>query len=1707
MNIFDEDNNEKYSFLKERLTNEDLYCVKTEEIKYADEQDITGTTINYLMIPIYPIAMSKEEGTWITNIMIHIHNNSNNTDEWCYISVGGEFVNEYEELVVNGRNMGISLPKDILKAIYSESIYNDEYNEALFNIKMKEYMLNYMGIKGELGNFDSAIKALKWFGYGDRISISKLLRTDNEFKQQYILDYFDISYDILESFKTFTATAFISLMIYINKETGYQYPFTFCDNTGAWDDLSLASIEDNMSNKSFFYGENRPKMISLLDQYQKIKIGNHDMPIENDDEKYWYWKPYFDFSFNELGIKLVCLSYYYKKYFLPIHLNIHHTSLGYRVFANNIKLTNTLHIIENQPSIILNDKNEVKFRGDGIHYFTKQIHYIDEYFNEFELGTINISNDNREWYYLNDTCVNIPIEFISNKFNKGYFNCVLLLQKSSNNEVLYESHFNFYQNEQKTYKNFIIYPKKLNIISTENNIETKYFEYWINNDFGIKLLVNNKWYEYDFKLKIHNPTIDFGTLKYRYYFNDHNYLFSKIMDNNDSAIHNIIFCDANNIDNIDNQLIDENYSTLFKQGFLYVTYIENLPNGYECYLLDNSYVEETDNDNNSIKLSWILNWDKEDNENICYIYESFEKYNVLDCNNATIHVGQITSINIDEPALLICPSSWGRPLFIKNDLKLINNYIYDTFNIGYNDNTWIQSFNINEAEYIYQFFKQNYNLLSPFKQIRYIDNEHNQIMFNSYMHNKQLVDMNEINFDVNLQLILKYHLEHNLLYIDGTLLDGDFYQYIIYTDVLGNNHEVYINNDLVGQDFILDTSYIENNDKLLLCAYDGYTYVLAERTISEEENADYVILNADELTDELFRYENEEAFVEYDNLKEFEFETITENEEPVYVLNEQYNQKKISKQLKIRNNIYDDISNKTLFKTENTEHMFIYEYIEFKYDPVKNIYYIETEDESNKHEYEIYDKLYSNTDKIYSRYSSLINLPNNLKYKNSIHLFGIYENYIEETNVLIFHNNLDIYIDGLHFTHGVTRNVDNDEQLKIYIQGVLDSNIDTRFPDTYGLYWTHPLNDGHKPILPSQVIEIKDRLGFYVQRDAQKYFEPRNNEQQINLWDCPNLYKFDTKEFTYYIEDKEICIGSILYKTLDKFYNNEKLQQNLNEDFSDIDIYIKDIDNEHIYCFDDKELLNINDLSKHYVNKLNYSIEFLNENNDVIEDISLNMIDNVEYNKINVTFYYHQAHIVRNRFYTINDYLNYLKNNNIENNSTITVKDNINYLNIEINNSLYIIELIDFNNKYIYRDEERNHLISNQNPSMYWYNLDNNSLQSLPSYLNEIERYVYNENDSFETIKENLDSYFDNFNGNRYAEDEDIVRYRFKNYLVKDLTGYKGHYKIEFITNIDEYANMHIEIIDKDKNIINYTESDDEFDLIGDELKVTVFISINSDIIQNWQDRTDIYIIPKLIKVNTIEQRLEYDAEQSSSRKFNENNVQVPNLINVKYLNKEFEYGDNNNEFIYNLYNDFFKLKFNVYDSYFDNKELKNILLHSIYEYDESLKLDTYLNYDFYLMHDDKYWYGLYISQETCDKIRSLDDLKIINSNDKKKILNNKYILNYEKSSEEYLINRLEFNTSEGFNQFNNDDIVCCYIHNNDRLPFNANISTKWKIEPMSLGMSIGTEFTSNGEMTILSLPTNNSKYENGYYKVTVKYSLDRDIQHQFKNTNIIRIS
>ena len=1596
LNLFDNDD-EQYNLLKNRLTNEDLYCVKTEEIKYANEQDIIGTSINYLMIPIYPIAMSREAGTWITNLMIHIHNNSNNTDEWCYISIGGEFIDEYEELIINGRNMGVSLPKDILKSIYQESLYNDAYNEALFNKKMKEYMLNYMSIKGEIGDFKSAINSLKWFGYGDKVTISKLLRTDNEFKEQFILDYFNISYDILESYKTFVANAFVSLMIMINKETDEQYPF---DN---------ADVK-NLYNG--FLGENKPKMLSLIDYYEKIKIGNHDMPIEEDDEKYWYWKPYFNFSFNELGVKLICLAYYYKKYFLPIHLSVHSASLGYRVFANDVKLINTVGSIISYPSIVLNNKNEVEFHGNGIHYFTKQIHYIDEYFNEFKMNEESFNkylyNENYNLYAINDTCVNIPISFISNEINNGYFNCVLLLQKKSNNEIIYESHFSFCEvnnnEEVYSYKNFVIYPKKLNTKITGTHKESRFIEYWIDNDFIIKLLVNNKWYEYNFTLKIHNPLIDFGTLSYRYYFNDHNYLLSKICNDTNTYIHNILLCGKNDIDKINNKVIEQ--SNLICYGDP-INNLNNIPSDYKCIKLSASQFS-----NKHI----YINWNNTDNlnDNVYVIYNHNMYDNIITIDNAikltNIHFIDIDKLNDDEFAILICPIE-NNPIFINSDLYKINELIWDKFELNGNI-SWVESFDIScdldDDKSIYQYFKQNYNILSPFKQIKFMNDNNKLISFNAYMHNKQLVDMNDINFDINIYDIINYHLEHNLLYIDGTLLDNSFYQYIIYEDNENNKYEIYIHNDLIGNTIYFVPKY---RDKILICAYKDTEYILMRTN-----DNDYII---------------------------YELNDITEND--VICLS------------------YDKITN----------------------DYVENI------DDNNIKHYVLYDKLYRNTDLIDNKYLSTFNLPNIMKYKNSIHLFGLYKTIEERNNVLIFHNNIDMYINGLNFKHGITKNINDDNDLKIYINGLLDTNIDSRYPDIYGLYWASALNYGDKPLLPKEIKSLINKFGLYIKRDYSQIYDNQNST--LKMYELDNINEFDTNEFTYYKERNEIYIGSLTYASLEQFYINNYIESNLEDEYSNIEILL--IDDK--YCFYDNEIRDLNDLHKFYLNTLSYTIKFIDENDDEIVDMSLNKIENKEYDRIVISFYYNKVHIVRNRFYMLSDYIQEMIQNNIDVHYNITKEDKY-YLNLNINGTLYKVELIEFNLLYEYEDQEYMHLISNQNPSAYWYNYDKNGIESLPSYLNELERYVYNENDSIETIKENLDKYVAKYwNSKRYADDANEARYYYSNYLVKDLTGISGTFILDLQTNIINENNilrLCIEVIDNG-NIVTYYKGN-EFTLNGNEQQVKCYIQLVNSYNIRFNNN---YFIPKLIKITETEQRLKYNPEESG------------NIIKVNYFNKEFEYGDNNSEFVYNLYKEFFELKFNVYDIYFENNELKPKLLTSVYDYKDALKIDTYLNYDFYLMHDHQYWYCLYISQETCNKIQNLDDLQLKDKYKKIYIYDefnkHKYILNYERSSEEYLINRLEFNSSNGFNQFKTDDIVCCYLHNNDRLPFSANISSKWDIHPMSLGMSTDTSFESNGEMTILSLPKNDVKYERGYYKVTVKYSLDRDIQHQFKNTSTIRIS
>ena len=435
---------------------------------------------HYALVPFYVVFNSMEEGVWETNLLIHT--TIDEDEEWCPITIGAECVDEIEELVINGKNMGINLPKQIIKAVYQSSYYTEYPDERLYANKLKEYLMNFMQIKGEQGNFRSAINSLKWFGWGDKVTINKLWKTDNILQNQYIRDNFDISNDTIYSYQCFRNSTLVSLSVRTNQE--------------------LDEGQHDFSQE--LWGEGKPTMENLFEK---------DVVIHYDEQDIDFYRGWFDYAFDELGLKLCALKYYYQKYFLPIHLNIGNASLEHQQHINDIKMITkactmftevpvlTNEFINTKSETLDNKHYKILLPTDKYQYLMCQTHFIDSNYCEFngsyKFGTVY----DEDIYYINDTVVNIPIQF-EQDIVEQYYNCYLILTKD--NTVVHECAFQFVQNlrnRDSIFRNFVIHPKTLNTVITGKQ-DAKYdLNYWVESDYVLYLRVNNVWYQYKFNIK------------------------------------------------------------------------------------------------------------------------------------------------------------------------------------------------------------------------------------------------------------------------------------------------------------------------------------------------------------------------------------------------------------------------------------------------------------------------------------------------------------------------------------------------------------------------------------------------------------------------------------------------------------------------------------------------------------------------------------------------------------------------------------------------------------------------------------------------------------------------------------------------------------------------------------------------------------------------------------------------------------------------------------------------------------------------------------------------------------------------------------------------------------------------------------------------------------------------------------------------------
>lgn len=459
-------------------------------VKSLTIDDLIGYNLdgtNKILVPFYATGIATEDGTLMTSGIIHIVYDDG--EEWAPITLGGEFYDENEALIINGRNMGISLPKDILGAIYQSSYYNEVPDEALYASKIREYLLSYMNIKGQVGNFNSILNAIEWFGYGKKIEVQKLLQNDNQFMDQFFLDDFDISTNIYKAIESFRSSTYISLRLWDNQETDDTEPQKFMEPFTLW-------------------GEGKPIMDGL---FKKTIVKHYD---EGDID---FYRSYYDYAFDEMGLKLAMLGEYFKKYFMPIHLFLHSTSISHQVFANDVKMINVPSVAENAGIVMANDAVQVIFDTRANYYIYNQTFYTDYAFNNLEGPNRNSvykylgEHTDEEVLYIDEPCIEIPITYIG----EGIFKCHYILLKD---EIqVYESDFIFNQSSDILYKSFILLPRYI------NDLKKLTVNYWLDSNYRLAILCNDRWYYHDFNIRMPEMDLGLGLLRYQYYTSLDNY--------------------------------------------------------------------------------------------------------------------------------------------------------------------------------------------------------------------------------------------------------------------------------------------------------------------------------------------------------------------------------------------------------------------------------------------------------------------------------------------------------------------------------------------------------------------------------------------------------------------------------------------------------------------------------------------------------------------------------------------------------------------------------------------------------------------------------------------------------------------------------------------------------------------------------------------------------------------------------------------------------------------------------------------------------------------------------------------------------------------------------------------------------------------------------------------------------------------------------
>lgn len=497
-------------------------------------------TATEIISPFFVVCRCDEAGAFMTNVLIEViyytkdsSGKKTAVSSYAVARVGAVAADESEKLEINAGNFGLSLPRGILSAVYQSDVVSgpEKFDASLYNEKLKEYLMHRMCISGETGNYNSMRNALKWFGWGDKLKISKLLQTDNELLNQYVRDDFDIADDVLNSFKRFRNTSLVSFKL---KENDILYK-----EINGEDDSAAVRAPQTWAESDDFNGEALPETEDLFSKYVLEELEQSEIE---------YYEPYYLYNVSLVMLKLAFFKYYYKKYFCPVHAGVMTASVERRAFMPDIKITQAHGTSLCERPVLCQGECVVDIFGlssydlSGVKkttlFFESEMHWVDRNFLEFSIykkenyytgvtdtaASKNDTNSSSQVYETHEMCVSLPVRFWSNiseknnwdsarEVNSSYLykaDIIVSKRKSDTYEEIWSASDQFTQSADNRLENIVIIPK------LNPRLKSDGVSWWTDGEYRIDICCNGRWFSQVFDVKLPELTVQTGYLQYKY---------------------------------------------------------------------------------------------------------------------------------------------------------------------------------------------------------------------------------------------------------------------------------------------------------------------------------------------------------------------------------------------------------------------------------------------------------------------------------------------------------------------------------------------------------------------------------------------------------------------------------------------------------------------------------------------------------------------------------------------------------------------------------------------------------------------------------------------------------------------------------------------------------------------------------------------------------------------------------------------------------------------------------------------------------------------------------------------------------------------------------------------------------------------------------------------------------------------------------------